>query len=106
MTNVALGWRMQPAFRKASSLYIYMPLELSGQIVYVQHKNFCSGSVDNVMSLCHLRYVGRKGRSRYLAFETVGPYHVHGCLTLPWQQLKTQPIRTKIDVVTARYVEL
>jgi hypothetical protein len=58
---------MQPAFRKASSLYIYMPLDFSGQDVYIQHKSASSGSVGNVMPLCHLRYVGRKGSNRYLA---------------------------------------
>lgn len=37
MTNVFLGWRIQPAFRKASTLYIYMPLVCSGHDLYIQH---------------------------------------------------------------------
>lgn len=68
---------MQPAFRRASSLYIYMPLDFSGQDVYIHHNSAYPGSVGNVMPLCHLRYVGRVGNSRYLAYDGLGPCQIH-----------------------------
>lgn len=70
---------MKPTFRKVSSLYIYMLIKffLERRRGDSDHSTV-SGSVGNVMSLCHLRYIGRKGRTRYLTFDALDLSHIPG----------------------------
>lgn len=73
------------------SVHIHATRLLRTNCVHLKQRALGSGSDDSVMSLCHSRYVGRKGKSRYPAFDAAVRYQSYRCSTCPDNGRKCNP---------------